>query len=493
MTDFRMPQRMSVSAFFVIFCKNIYKMASIFIVLFLMRTFDSDDGVSGEGFWFKILIAIGVCLAIVLLTSLSSYLTRKFYVENGNLIFTHGLLRRETSTIPLDKIHTLRTHKGLIYQMFSMRGISFDTLASKGEDIELILDESDWQSLMNLIEAEETIKDLDNNSPNDEHDNIDTNADEKKFRYFGNKNLFLDALCQNHLKGAAVLGGFLAAVYDRLNDFSEDAAERIINYTENFIDTVTIPTVIIIAGLIAVYILILVLWLGKVMIRYYDMTLETTRKLLTFSYGLISRMSCRFSFNKICTIWVKQNFLEKRFGLATIMLRQALFASAEKEEDNLKLYGKDDSDFYLKWWLGENYGHQEELITAKSGKGLAFHIITRAFIVFAIATVVLVYFHQDIWLIIPTVYLIIMIFQAIFAMRRNQITIYKNYIRIDNGRFADNRNYLKYENIEVIRIIRTPLTPYFNRVTLAISTPGTSFKIRSLKESEALKISKILI
>ena len=61
----------------------------------------------------------------------------------------------------------------------------------------------------------------------------------------------------------------------------------------------------------------------------------------------------------------------------------------------------------------------------------------------------------------------------------------EDYIEIHNGKLADIRNYIKYTNVEVVSLRRTPFTPFFHRVILIVSTNGTSFKVRSLKEKEA--------
>ena len=79
----------------------------------------------------------------------------KFHVEDGNLIYRHNLISRATTTIPLSRIHTLRTRQGLLYRLFDLRGVLFDTLAAKEEEIELVLSESDWQNLLTRIERQE--------------------------------------------------------------------------------------------------------------------------------------------------------------------------------------------------------------------------------------------------------------------------------------------------------------------------------------------------
>lgn len=83
--------------------------------------------------------------------------------------------------------------------------------------------------------------------------------------------------------------------------------------------------------------------------------------------------------------------------------------------------------------------------------------------------------------------------KGLLAVRRSHITLKEDYMEISNGKFAEIYNYIKYDNIEVVRMVSTPFTPYNHRVKLVISTNGTSFVIRSLKEQEAKEIYELLL
>lgn len=175
------------------------------------------------------------------------------------------------------------------------------------------------------------------------------------------------------------------------------------------------------------------------------------------------------------------------------MLKQALFASALKEDDKLKLYGADSSDLYLKWWLGKDYMGATEIITAKSGKGVMMHSIIPWLVISSVTTGILCYYREFIFIFIPVFFLIYSIIKGWLAMQRSEIILKDSYVVISNGSFADTTNYLKYNNIEVIAIKRTPFTRWFHRVSILLSTSGTSFAVRSLKEKEATLIYETIL
>lgn len=89
--------------------------------------------------------------------------------------------------------------------------------------------------------------------------------------------------------------------------------------------------------------------------------------------------------------------------------------------------------------------------------------------------------------------MLISLVKGLLAVRRSHITLKEDYMEISNGMFTEVYNYVKYDNVEVVRMVSTPFTPYYHRVKLVISTNGTSFIIRSLKEQEAKNIYELLL
>ncbi|MDE6553857.1 MAG: PH domain-containing protein [Muribaculaceae bacterium] len=479
--EFSHPQRMSPAAFLIIFTKLFKQCAAPLSIagVYNIITAPSDDK------WKVILVAAAGILSVPLIWALLSYLTKKFYIKDGSLIFTHGIISREKNIVPLDRVHSLRTEKGILFRLLDMRGIIFDTLAKRDEEIELILDEYEWKRLLAVIEKEER--------PHPESDTEPPEFNPTNTVHYPTKNLLLAALCQNHLKGMAVIISFLAVVFGSFDDLSEEQAKSVLGWLDSTLDSTFASPLLIIETLFVGYILILLLWLGRILLRYFDTSMSYDKNLLTFTYGLLTRQSCRFFRDKICTIWIKRNFLEKKFGFSTLKLKQALNVTAQKEDSNMTLYGTDSSSFYLKWWLGEDYASEKNLADANSGKGVFYrHVAFRALIAIGIA-IVLLCDHLFIWTLIPLVYLTIIIPRGICAMRHSRIELKQTYFIVHKGSFAEIDNYVKYSNVEIVSIHRSPLTRWSHRVALVIATSGTLLFVRSLKEEEALLIRELLL
>lgn len=485
MTDFSVPRRMGWNAFLIIFLKDLKNVGSTVGIFMLISILNSDLDIFDVSDLLRLLGCVLLCLVISLFVALSKFLPKKFHVSDGNLIFTHGLFHSQTTTIPLHRIHSLRTRRGLVYQMLEMRGIAFDTLASKTEEIELILGESDWQSLIRQIENEESVGDMATNEAEPRKNGV--------FVYFKNKYLIEDAFCQNHLKGVAVLVAFLWAVFNRIfNDF-DDVGEYAVRIAGRYEDTFVLTPSEIVMSLVVIYIFVMFLWIGKALLVYYDMTASIDRSLLTFSRGLFSRMTSRFSHDKVCTASVKRNFLERRFGLCTLWLKQALFATSKKEEDNIRIYSSDESLVLLKWWLGDEYESEDTLFVAKSGRGTLIHCVAPGVVVSVVATFALCCLSLYVWMALPVLCLVFVLWRGVCAMRHSSISLRETYLEVGNGSFADVKNYIRYDDVEVVLVRRTPFSPWSHRVAIAVATPGSSFIVRSIKEDEAAYICEFLV
>ena len=506
--DFSEPRRMSGSAYWVLMAKGLREYASLFVILIVLKFIDADDQHTFMEKMRAVSLLSAGYLALAALTAFISWYFKKYYIEGGKLIFIHGLLSKETTSIPLSKVQSMRTKQGFIYRVLEMRGVLFDTLASKSAEIELILDDRDWKALMERVEVEEEAvpsaavsasselpvsSELSGASGTSRFPEAAEERTSGSSLSFSNSNLIKGAFCQNHLQGMAVLFAALAAVYNTVSTVDDHAVDHIIDYVDTHAGTLSLQPSGYVALAVALYFFVMLLWIGKVFLRYANMEVRIARGQLTFESGLIARNSSRFSYDKVCTVYVKRNFLEQWLHGSTVMLRQALNATDEKKGADVRVYGSDSAADFLSWWLGSGYGSSPDVISARSGYGLMWHVMRLDILISLAAAVTLACFGLYVWLAVPAAWLLISLAKGLMAVRRGRITLKEDYIEIHNGRFADIRNYVKYSNVEVVRLRSTPFTPYSRRVSLTLSTNGTSFTLRSLRIEEALEIYELLL
>ena len=483
-SDFSLPRRMSGSALWLMIAKGLREYAGIFVILIIAKLIDTDGQHALYDKMRTVSVLFAGYLALAALPAFIGWYFKKYYIEGGKLIFIHGFFGKETTSIPLDKVQSMRTKQGFLYRVLGVRGVLFDTLASKLTEIELILDERDWKSLMERVETQEAAADI----------VADDEAQEQTVSLsFSNSNLIKGAFCQNHLQGMAVLFAALSVVYDTVSGVDYHAVEHLVNYVDTQAGALSLRPSDYVAAALVLYFFVMLLWIGKVFLRYANMRVRMARGYLTFESGLISRGGIRFMYDKVCTVYVKHNFLERRLHGGTVILRQAVNATDRKRGADIKVYGSDSEADFLGWWLGKDYGSSAEIISARSGYGLMWHVMRIDILLSLAAAAVFACFGLYVWLAVPAAWLVISLVKGGLAVRRSRITLKEDYIEIHNGKFADIRNYVKYGNVEVVRLKATPFTPYTHRLSLTLSTNGTAFTLRSLKEQQARDICERLV
>ena len=265
--DFSAPRRMSKSAFVIFFVNNLWLYAKYFLFIVILELFNSEKKLSFIEAALDFLVVLAICLTLAAVIAFINYYSKKYYVENGNLIFIHGLVRKEITSMSLTKIHSLRTKQGLIYRLLDMKGVSFDTLASQSEEIEMILDNEDWEALLSRIETLDSQTQIQAS----EADKIEEKTDGYTTKLsVGNLNLIKGALCQNHLRGMVVFGSILVTLYDQIISVNENAVEYFYGYMATHADFLRLSLSSCITVAASLYIVTLLLWLGKVFLGSVD-------------------------------------------------------------------------------------------------------------------------------------------------------------------------------------------------------------------------------
>lgn len=308
-SDFSVPRRMSKSAFIILLVKELLSYAGPFLIWAIIKLFNSGRQRSLME-TMEMLLFLFICyLVFSVVTAFISYYYKKYYIKNGNLIFIYGFLKKET-VIPLQKIQSLRTRRGFMYRLLDMKGVSFDTLASKAAEVELILDYKDWDALIERIEQQEQMPEEDK-QPTEENCVIrEAKPVANKYTLkLSNLNLIKGAFCQNHFRGMIVLLGILFTFYDKVLSASDRILNLFIDYVNEHADYASLSVTVFVICIIVLYLVIMILWIVNVFMQYYNMEVQIDKAQLSFESGLFTRFSSRFSYDKVCTVYVKQNII----------------------------------------------------------------------------------------------------------------------------------------------------------------------------------------
>ncbi|MDE6291852.1 MAG: hypothetical protein K2M16_09995, partial [Muribaculaceae bacterium] len=133
------------------------------------------------------------------------------------------------------------------------------------------------------------------------------------------------------------------------------------------------------------------------------------------------------------------------------------------------------------------------IISARSGKGVFFRYVALRGLVAVGIAVGLICSGLYAWSLLPLSYFVVLFPKGFFEMRHSRIELKPTYCIVYNGSFAETAHYIKYSDIEVVRIGRSPITKKTHRLSLAVSTSGTTFIVRSLREKDAVLIRELIL
>ena len=134
-------------------------------------------------------------------------------------------------------------------------------------------------------------------------------------------------------------------------------------------------------------------------------------------------------------------------------------------------------------------------MTRRSGKG----VFVRRFIphlLIAIVALPVFIFAADIVMpaiAVCTLYSVLMAVRAVMAWRHSSIELTDAYVLINRGNVARIREYVRYPDIESIRIRRTPFTRYTGRVSLQVATNSGVTTVYSLTLADARTLRSYIV
>lgn len=464
--------------------------------------------------FFCIVAACHFILIPTIIGCLRFYKTR-VRVDEQKIFLRKNIINKEDIIIPINNVYALRTKQSPAYRLFDMVKVTIDTIASKEQELSLIMtmeDLSDFVAAINeystkKIEVSESeISAGHSEYPGHPFHDGDTqygkasshsgnaineeNGNEKTIHYTIGQ-LITGASTQNHLKGAGTIFIIIYTFYNKFDNFINKYLNFIEEKAGNIYDQATILDMIITIG--ALYLLFLILWNIKVILRNYGRYVQFRKSSIETEGGFLTRKSTIIQKDKIIAITTKTNPLEKIFNIETVKIELASFASGEEKNDRNIFYAWREKKFLKEWWIGTDSIDNE--YKALSGKGLFwYNFFTRWLFASIIVGIVSgLIFKGYYWIPVVTVTILMGAVFSYFKMKRSSISISQKMILICSGSIADVKTYLPFEKVETVAIKQSIFQKKSRRAGIQIGTKKEIYIIRSLSFEEAENIRNYLL
>lgn len=500
--DFHEYTRMGTDALIVILLSSLVKSIKaiwpILLVFFLSLLI---KGVNSQSNLPIVIAIIAGLMGLIILASVVRYLTFRFCMRDGEIRIKYGFFSKNARAIPLTRVHALRTKRGIFYRLTDMVGITFDTVASDKEELELILSEQDWAYLLSTIESEDGEEKGEEPTP-EAVEEEQKGVEEGQTYHYSLGELIQAAASQNHLRGVSkifvVIAFFWNQIADQI-DYQVLWEKYGSGFYSDFVHQVevlrwaTFPILFL-----AVYIVSFILWLLYFIYREYDLSITLYPNRLVYDSGLVTKKFSRVRRDKVISMTFKRNFVEEKLGRSSISIGQATFARGEKGKQILVIHGWKEPQKLFNWWLSDltdegEAGLKDEGEKLHSRLGVFYyHFFWRLAI--SIACLVFSFF----WLpeLLLPIGILILIFGSIgsvLAYKRSAISMKQCYIDIFHGRFSHKRTFIPYEKVESVKLRQSIIQKYSGSTHLVIYTMGNTHVVRSLPYTDAQLIRDYIL
>jgi putative membrane protein len=326
-TNFSQPQRQSLPGIAVMFANTLQKSIRAFwpILLIWLVKFDKLN----TPIVFLSILAVIVVIAVI---SYLQFLFFTFHIddENDEFVIQKGVFNKSRITIQLHKIQQVNINQSLIQRLVGVYKLEIDTAGSdkKEASIEAISHHLATILKERLIHHSQLEIDKPNENVQEE---IPTS-----FIKISILSLIKIGFTANYVKSFALLFVFFHTIMENVKQFSDNKIineDEVSNYFDkwSFYSSIAIGTGIIIG-------LVLLVNLVRTILKYFDFTIQKSKKAIVLSYGLFSTKNTLLNPNKVQKVKISQNYFQKKLNVTTIGVQQAS-SDFQKEKDKIEVPG----------------------------------------------------------------------------------------------------------------------------------------------------------
>ncbi len=331
-THFDKPQRQSKIGILIMFLDSIQHYGRAFwpiLVLWILKFNEIS-----KLYYF---ICIPVIFIIIGIIAYLKFINFTFYLDHQNdeFIITNGVFNKTKTAIQLHKIQQVNINQSLIQRIIGVYTLDVDTAGSNSKEgiIKAI-------SHPLAIELKSRLLDNDNKIENLElvYTKVADNLQEAQpFISISLLSLIKIGITSNYVKSFSLLLIFFFTITENINNFT---GNDILNNDkiQNYFDQSFIVQTILVAVFV-IFFIVLLINLGRVIIKYFDFNITKQKGSLLMHYGLINTKSTISKPEKVQITAITQNYFQKRMNILELKIKQATGGVKEKQKAGIEIPG----------------------------------------------------------------------------------------------------------------------------------------------------------
>jgi len=262
--DLTTPTRQSVRGLILIFLFSFQKFVRAFWPLFLVLIFQNNIFQNQRVIYLTILVFVVLLAAHTILYYLNFY----FYVAGDEFILKKGYLRKQTLSVPLERIQSVNTRQNLIQQLLEVVTLEIDTAGTVGKELKIhALSKAYSNALQERLQTKRSTKKLTEETTAEETQK----AKEETLLHLSPADLLRIGISQNHIRAGLVIIAFGLQLFNQVQDVFQEQADK---YSSEFIEFMSQSNWALITFMVIFFLLVSILFsLLRTVLKYFDFKL----------------------------------------------------------------------------------------------------------------------------------------------------------------------------------------------------------------------------
>ncbi|HEY1112194.1 MAG TPA: PH domain-containing protein [Chitinophagaceae bacterium] len=297
--DWSIPQRQPVEGLVIVVLKTVWEVVKRVWPLLLLMVFrqQPEEGQDRSDFYEWLVTGVSV---LALLAGVFRFFYFRFYILNNELVVKKGWIKKETLTIPLQKIQTVHIEQSLLHEVLQIVKLSIDTAGSTKTEVTI--------DALRRPMAEALRYQLLEGAPEGTEEHAVEAPGAPLFRLTG-KDLFRLSVSANHLEAFFLLLSFGLGILENLRTINDNAfsdAEGIVRAGNALLYLYFIPVLLITIFLIST---------ARILFKYYNFTVFGSTAGYRIKSGLTNVKERTVAFSKIQYVSWKASWIRKLMKL----------------------------------------------------------------------------------------------------------------------------------------------------------------------------------
>ncbi|MFN2457732.1 MAG: PH domain-containing protein [Chitinophagaceae bacterium] len=291
--DWSVPQRQPIAGLFIAFIKTLWEVLKRIWPFFLILLF---KGKQDKGDRYEIIAAAFAFFTIA--GSIIKFLYFRFCIINNELVINKGWLKKETITVPLQKIQTVNIEQSLLHSALGVVKVSIDTAGSTKTEASI--------DALHKPMAEALRNQLENRRETDVPIDVQTKNTIPVLSLTG-KDLIRLSISANHIEAFFILASFFIGILDNLRRINLNLpGESLMPNRSILIFLFLAMSVLVFTVLVSTI---------RIFLKFYDLQVHETPTGYYIRSGLTNVKERIVAFSKIQFISWKASWIRKKMNL----------------------------------------------------------------------------------------------------------------------------------------------------------------------------------